>query len=108
MVATVKKASDGEGLQWAHTAIEHKISDVELLVDGDAAPEKTAAKLQEILQAEIDFRVPRSSLPDDEETKKIDPALPNFFWDGDDIVARNNIITVSYVDGNYVPTVRVA
>ena len=108
MVATIKRASDDDGLQWDHTTTEYKISDVEKTVDGQTTTAKIAAKLQEVLQAEIDFRVPRSSLPDDEETKKTDPDRPNFFWDGDDIVARSNIITVEYVDGVYVPSVRVA
>ena len=108
MVATIKRASDGLGLQWDHTPTEYKISDAEMLVSGQATPAKIAAKLQEVLQAELDFRVSRSSLPDDEETKSVDPQRSNIFWDGNDIVSRSNIVTVEYVDGMYIPTVRVA
>lgn len=108
MVATIKRASDGEGLQWETKTGEFKISDIEKTVEGEKTSAKIAFKLQEELQAQMDFRVPIASLPDDEETKKTDPARPNFFWDGTDIVARSNIITVAYIDGKYIPTVRVA
>ena len=51
------------------------------------------------LQTLLDYRVPRSSMPDDEPTKTADPAQPNFFWDGGDIVARSVIVEAAVWDG---------
>ncbi len=109
MVATIKRASDGEGLQWEGKT-DYTLTETKTTMDvGDQTnTTKIAAEMQRLLQADMDTRVLRSTLPDDEETKKVDPARDNFFWDGDYIVARSNIITVVYIDGKYIPTVRVA
>jgi len=106
MVATINRASDGIGLQWKHTLTEYSLADVRLLVSGQKTTAKIIAAFETILQAELDTRIPRSSLPDDEDTKFTDPAQPNFFWDGDDLVARSETITIEFIDGKYLPTVR--
>lgn len=47
----------------------------------------------------IDYRIPLADLPADEPTKTVDPARPDFFWDGTDIVSRSVIISdVSFTD----------
>lgn len=45
---------------------------------------KFAGKAQEFL----DSRTPLTDLPIDDPDRTIDPALPNLFWDGSDLVCR--------------------
>ena len=58
-----------------------------------------ADRIKLALQTLIDHRVPRSSLDSDEETKFIDPARQDFFWDGNDVVARSVIVEAVVWDG---------
>lgn len=104
MVRTIRVASDGIGF---HLDGEAEIKEADVIVSGQRTQRKVAAQMQRMLQDRIDYRVPRSSLPNDEPTKAADPAKPNIFWDGGDIVSRSEIVTISVVDGKYVPALRV-
>lgn len=52
----------------------------------------------------IDRRVPRSELPDGDIDKESDPALPGVWWDGDDIVYRQCLISDVRFDGKLIFT----
>ena len=60
------------------------------------------AAAQQALQAALDVRTPRSSLPDDEPAKTVDPARPSFFWDGADIVARRVVVNLTWNGSGFV------
>lgn len=106
MVRSLEKASDGLGYKWADLPTEVTIADATALVSGQPTPAKIAAALTEALQAHIDVVEKRSSLPDDEPTKSVDPAQENIFWRGGDIVSRSDIVTVTHDGSEYVVSVR--
>ncbi len=106
MVKSVERASDDQGLKWVHKLTEVTVADAELMVISDPTPERIAMVMQTLLQLEIDSRIRRNQLPNDEPTKSVDPDQENIFWDGTDIVTRSDIITVSHVNGKYRATIR--
>ena len=67
--------------------------------------------LKGLLQAEIDTRIPKADLPDDEPTKTVNPDAPNFFWGdsngaiqnnpnrNDHLIARDTVVTEVAFDG---------
>lgn len=65
-------------------------------------PTLVVAAAQAALQAQLDVRTPRSSLPDDEPTKTVDPARPSFFWDGLDLVGRSVIVGLTWNGSGFV------
>lgn len=101
MVVMIERASDGKGLKLQNKS-EVKESDV--VVSGSRTSKKIAAKMQKILQDQIDHRISRASLPDDEITKTVDPDKSNEFWDGNDIVSRSEVITINVINNEYIPT----
>ncbi len=74
-------------------------------------PVQLANALKLLLQAEIDTRIPLTDLPDDEPTKTVNPAAPNFFWgrangsihanpnQNDHLIARDTVVTEVVWDG---------
>lgn len=65
---------------------------------------KIAELMKQELQVELDHRVPRSSMPPEDPAVIADPRRPDFFWDGDDLVARAVIVESVMWDGErYVP-----
>lgn len=64
-----------------------RINHTDLGAGGQA---KLAIVLKELLQAQIDTRIPLADLPDDEPTKTVNPDAPNFFWGDSDGVVQNN------------------
>lgn len=109
MVRQISRASDGIGLKWETSGTEYREVDIlDLISTGGDANAKVAILLASLLQDEEDTVVKRSDLPSDEPTRTTNPNRTNIFWQGGNIVTRSNIITVEFVDGKYVPTVRVA
>jgi len=104
MVSTIIRASDGIGFRLQGKS---EIKEVDVVVNGARNQRKIAAKMQQMLQDQSDYRESRASLPDDEITKTVDPARPNEFWDGDDIVSRNEIITINVVNDKYIVSSKV-
>ena len=94
MVSMIEKASDGKGFRLQNKS---EIIESDVVVTGSRNQKKIAAKMQKMLQDQIDHRESRASLPDYEITKTIDPARPNEFWDGDDVVSRSEVITINVV-----------
>jgi len=64
-----------------------RINHTDLGAGGQA---KLVLVLKDLLQAEIDVRIPLADLPDDESTKTVNPDAPNFFWGDSDGVVQNN------------------
>ncbi|KKL67496.1 hypothetical protein LCGC14_2134420 [marine sediment metagenome] len=64
-----------------------RINHTDLGAGGQA---KLALVLKGLLQAEIDVRILRDDLPDDEPTKTVNPDAPNFFWGDSNGVIQNN------------------
>lgn len=64
---------------------------------------KVAAVLKELFQEDLTTRIRVRDLPDDEPTKTVDPARPDFFWEGHginrELVARSTIVTGGDWDG---------
>lgn len=109
MVRQISRASDDRGLKWTTSATEYREVDLlDLISPGGDANAKVALLLASLLQDEEDTVVKRSTLPSDEETKSTDPKRTNIFWQAGNIVTRSNIVTVAVVDGEFVPTVKVA
>lgn len=75
-------------------------------IPGGAWNSARAAKAKDALQALLDTRTPRSSLPADDPAVLADPALPYFFWDGTDIVSRPAVVTAVELTGG-TPPVRI-
>ena len=84
---------------------------------GSGGQAKLALVLKELLQAQIDTRIPIADLPDDEPTKTVNPDAPNFFWgrpngtihanpnQNDHLIARDTVVTEVVWDGTrYVVT----
>ena len=68
---------------------------------------RIAELMKQELQAIIDHWVARSRLPQDDPAIQSDPSRPDFFWDGDDLVAREIIVESITWDGSrYVPVLR--
>lgn len=64
---------------------------------GPGGQAKLALVLKELLQAEIDTRIPLADLPDgsdpligDEPTRTVNPDLTNFFWGDSNGIVQNN------------------
>ena len=55
--------------------------------------------LKNLVQAFLDVRIPRASLPSDDPDKLADPARPGLFWDGADLVARPVLVVSVVWDG---------
>jgi len=109
VVRQISRASDDKGLKWTTSGTEYREVDLlDLISAGGDANAKVAILLASMLQDEEDIVDKRSDLPNDEETRTTNPNKPNIFWRGGDIVTRSNIVTVEFVGGEYVPTVRVA
>jgi len=69
---------------------------------GSRATKGNALKLA--LQAFLDVRTPRASLPDDDPDKLVDPARAGLFWQGTDLVARPVLVVNVIWDGTtYAP-----
>jgi hypothetical protein len=64
-------------------------------------PVRIAAVATSLLQSRVDTRIPRTSLPPDDPARLTDPARPNFFWDGLDLVAREGVVTVLWTGAQY-------
>lgn len=107
MVMTIDRASDGNGFKTPRGE-DLTVAVIRGRIGGNPTQKEIADRMQADLQAEIDLRVRRSTLPDDEETKSIDPAQPHIFWDGADLVTRNNIVGVSPEGDGYRLSIRVA
>ncbi len=58
-----------------------------------------AAALKQTLQDWLDVRQPISGLPVDDPDKTIDPARPDLFWDGSDLVGRGVLVASVTVTG---------
>lgn len=108
MVRSISRASDSRGLKWTNSASEYREVDMEALVGGGVTLEKIALVMQQMLQDEEDFVVARNTLPNDELTKTSNPNNSRQFWSGSTLITRSNIITIEIVNGEFVPTVRVA
>lgn len=54
------------------------------------------AAVQQALQNALDVRIPRASLPLDDPDLLTDPARPDLFWDGPDLVGRSVLATVGW------------
>ena len=68
-------------------------------VPGNSWNQNRLNKFAERAQDLIDFRQPLDTLPDDDPDKTIDPARPDLFHDGGDLVGRSVIISdVSFTD----------
>lgn len=67
---------------------------------GSTSVEK-AANLTAQIQADLDVRVARNTLPDDDPDKNTDPAQRDLFWDGRDLVARSVLVSVAPNRGGY-------
>ena len=95
VTAEFRDPADEDGIR-LYGAGEHPSGYMEIMyadIPGNSWNPQRLAKFQEVAQQRIDFRVARSTLPDDEPTKTVDPARPDYFWDGNDIVARSVIIS---------------
>lgn len=57
---------------------------------GAGGQTKLALVLRELLQAQMDTRIPLADLPDDEPTKTVNPDALNFFWGDNNGVIQNN------------------
>ena len=78
---------------------------------GPGGQAKLALVLKELLQAQIDTRIPLVDLPSDEPTKTVNPDAPNFFWGdsngeiqnnpnrNDHLIARDTVVTEVVWDG---------
>lgn len=79
-------------------------TDANIYFEGVAAdfPGNRAAKeaaLKVALQDWLDVRQPISDLPDDDPDKTTDPARPDLFWDGGDLVGRGVLVTDVTITG---------
>ena len=63
-----------------------------------------AAAVQTALQNALDVRFARSSLPLDDPDLLIDPARPDLFWDGTDLVGRSVLVSLSWNGTGYALT----
>ena len=63
-------------------------------------PVQIASKATQLLQAQLDFRQPLSSLPLDDPDKTVNPNRPDLFWDGTDLVGRAIKVTISWTGSN--------
>ena len=59
-------------------------------------PADIAARTTALLQAQFDVRIPLADLPLDDPDRTTDPARPDLFWDGTDLVGRGVRLTVSW------------
>ena len=57
-------------------------------------PVQIAAKATQLLQAFLDVRIARSSLPAADPDKSVNPSRPDLFWDGTDLVGRAVLVQV--------------
>src|SRR5210317_2053738 len=62
-------------------------------IPGNSWNANRLAKFEERANQLLTKRQPIASLPDDDPDKTTDPARPDFFWDGSDLVARPVIIS---------------
>ena len=62
-------------------------------IPGNSWNAQRLARFAERAQELIDFRQAITDLPVDDPARISDPARPDFFWDGSDIVARSIIIS---------------
>lgn len=68
-------------------------------IPGQSWNQNRLDKFAERAQVLIDVRIPLADLPTDDPAKTTDPARPDFFHDGNDLVARPIIISnVSFTD----------
>ncbi len=82
---------------------------VQMLIDqGGAGNEaKVALVIKDLMQADIDVRVKRNTMPSEDEARQANPNRPDFFWDKGDLVSRSVIVEDVVWDGTvYVPTLR--
>lgn len=62
--------------------------------------EAKAAALKVAFQDWFDVRIPRADLVADDPDKMTDPALPNIFWDGTDLLSRSVEVTDVVITGS--------
>lgn len=65
---------------------------IQLLIDQGGDHAKVALAIKGILQNDIDVRIARSQLPQEDEARQSDPNRPDFFWDKGDLVSRSVIV----------------
>lgn len=97
MIHKVEK-SDTEMRVWQDAVTMHVYGFADLI---GATDSERAADLQARIQADLDVRIPRSMLTGDDPDKATNPAQPDLFWDGADLVARSVIVTVAPTAGSY-------
>ncbi len=78
---------------------------------GSGGEAKLALVMKDLLQGQIDVRIPLADLPDDEPTKTTNPDSPSFFWGdsngvvqanpnrNDTLISRDTIVTAVVWDG---------
>lgn len=87
-------------------SIENDVKKKLLLVDKKNKT-KLAEQMKIDLQASIDHRILRTDMPFDDPAIISDPSRPDFFWDGDNLVARAVIVESVVWDGQrYVPVLK--
>jgi len=66
-------------------------------------PVRIAAKLTDLLQSQLDVRIPLADLPVDDLDKTVNPNRPDLFWDLAtlELVGRAVKVTVSWVNNLY-------
>ena len=68
-------------------------------IPGNGWPQQRLNRARDRLQDLLDFRQPLADLPVDDPDKTTDPALPDLFWDGNDLVGRNTVVDWFRWDG---------
>ena len=69
-------------------------------IPGNSWNQNRLNKFTQRAQDLIDVRIPLADLPADDPAKTTDPARPDQFWDGTDLVGRNVIISEVFFDGS--------
>ncbi len=112
MVHKIIASADGIEI-WPDSREANKRSSTEtdvktrLLIGEREDKTKVSELMRQELQEEWDHRVARSRMPQDDPAVISDPRRPDFFWDGDDLVARSVIVESVTWDGErFVPVLK--
>ncbi len=109
-----KIVANADGIEiWPDSRFSNKRTSTETDVKDKLPPQdkndktKIAAQMKIDLQNSIDHRDLRADMPSDDPAIISDPARPDFFWDGDDLVARAVIVESVTWDGErYAPILK--
>lgn len=85
---------------WTDASGPRSIQDIiQLLIDqgGAGNEDRVATALKDLLQADLDVRQVRNTLPLDDPDRTSNPNRPDLFWDGNELVGRSvEVVSVTW------------